>query len=205
MILTAAVLSLIREPELPAEPQPQDPAQVPTAYAGGLLGGKHDFAQLSGQAGDACRACHVPHLQAVRPAGRDDGSVLELYRMDNQRRVFATNRYTPGPTSLICLSCHDGSLATSTIGAAHAILSEVRGGFLPPDGLAGRDHPIGVPYPSSNRDYRPAAFLEAQHVRLPDGRVECISCHDPHDSAGVDKMLVMSNRRSALCLACHVK
>jgi len=35
--------------------------------------------------------------------------------------------------------------------------------------------------------------------------VECVSCHDPHNAAGFEKMLVMSNRRSALCLACHEK
>jgi predicted CXXCH cytochrome family protein len=42
-------------------------------------------------------------------------------------------------------------------------------------------------------------------VRLPDGRIECVSCHDPHNTAGIDKLLVMSNRRSALCLTCHIK
>jgi predicted CXXCH cytochrome family protein len=42
-------------------------------------------------------------------------------------------------------------------------------------------------------------------VRLPDGRVECVSCHDPHNQSGTQAMLAVSNRRSALCLTCHVK
>ena len=42
-------------------------------------------------------------------------------------------------------------------------------------------------------------------VTLPGGRVECISCHDPHNAAGEANMLVTSNARSALCLTCHDK
>ena len=40
---------------------------------------------------------------------------------------------------------------------------------------------------------------------LPDGRVECISCHDHHEEEGLPHLLVISNKRSALCLTCHAK
>ena len=42
-------------------------------------------------------------------------------------------------------------------------------------------------------------------VLLPDGKIECTSCHDPHNQSGQPHMLVKSNRGSALCLTCHKK
>lgn len=176
-------------------------------YARGVVGSPHDFTDVVGRFGSACNACHVPHVQAVRVSTSQPASqpAVELYRMGGQRKVFVPGRYTPGPTSLVCLGCHDGTVATSTIGSAHAMLAGVREGFKVPDGFVWRDHPIGVPYPSGRRDYHPEGFVLAKKIRLPQGRIECISCHDPHNGAGQESMLVSSNRRSALCLTCHIK
>ncbi len=86
------------------------------------------------------------------------------------------------------------------------MLAGVREGFELPDGFVWRDHPIGVSYPAGRRGFRPMAFVQAEgKIRLPQGRIECVSCHDPHNASGAAKMLVMSNRRSALCLSCHIK
>ncbi|MBN1343780.1 MAG: hypothetical protein JXQ73_13945 [Phycisphaerae bacterium] len=112
----------------------------------------------------------------------------------------------PGPSSLLCLGCHDGTIATSTIGSSHALLAGVRAGFAVPDGFVWRDHPIGVPYPNDRQNFRPASHvLKGGKIPLPEGRIECISCHDPHNEEGIKGLLVMSNRRSALCLTCHIK
>lgn len=206
LIIASSLVILGQGSGAPIDLSPDRASETPNVdYFKGILGGKHDFSTLSGAAGDACSGCHVPHQQAVRAGTQPAASALELYRIEGQRRVFVTDRYTPGPTSLVCLGCHDGTIATSTIGSAHALLAGVREGFAVPDGFAGRDHPIGVPYPSARREYHPASFAEAKGIRLPEGRIECISCHDPHGESAVDKMLIMSNRRSALCLACHVK
>ncbi|MCG3131428.1 MAG: hypothetical protein FLDDKLPJ_02220 [Phycisphaerae bacterium] len=133
-------------------------------------------------------------------------AILEMYRMTGQSPAHEPNRFTPGATSLICLGCHDGTVASSTIGTAHAMLAGVREGFEVPDGFVWRDHPIGVPYPQGERGYVPRSRVEADgRIRLPEGRVECVSCHDPHNAAGEPYLLAMSNRRSALCLACHEK
>ncbi len=134
------------------------------------------------------------------------GASLQMYRIEGQRSALTPGRFTPGPTSLICLSCHDGTVASSAIGGAHALLSGVRDGFDVPDGFVWRDHPIGVEYPAQKKGYVPLSKIEAQgHIRLPAQRVECVSCHDPHNAAGEPYLLSVSNRRSALCLSCHVK
>lgn len=173
----------------------------------GVVGSKHDFSAITGSAVDACSACHVPHLQAIRPRDGDgSGAALELFRIAGQREVLVPGRYMPGASSLICLSCHNGTIAASTIGTSHALLAgdaETLGG---PGGFTARDHPVGVEYPEGRKGYHPRARVLADGgVRLPEGRIECISCHDPHNAAGVEKMLAMPNRRSALCLTCHQK
>ena len=185
-----------------AEPQP-DPIGKATR---GVLGSKHDFSKLTGRAADACGACHVPHVQAVRPRGGEgEPFSLAFYRMGGQREVLVPDRFMPGPTSLICLSCHNGAVASSTVASSHVLLSAHRAGFEI-DGFATRDHPIGVEYPVRGPGYRPRSqVIQSGVIPLPDNRLECVSCHDPHNAAGVEKMLVMPNRRSALCLSCHEK
>ncbi|GIK17578.1 MAG: hypothetical protein BroJett003_25420 [Planctomycetota bacterium] len=139
-------------------------------------------------------------------SNRVERTILEMYRIEGQTAVYEPSRFTPGATSLICLGCHDGTVASSTIGTAHAMLAGVREGFEVPDGFVWRDHPIGVPYPQRERGYAPRSRVESDgRIRLPEGRVECVSCHDPHHAAGEPYLLAMSNRRSALCLACHEK
>jgi predicted CXXCH cytochrome family protein len=206
--LIAARLPGARAPDATDDAFGPPAAEVWDQYHGGVVGGPHDFSDITGMPGDACSACHVPHVQAVRvapPAVPTTLPAVEMFRIAGQRRVFEPGRYMPGATSLVCLGCHDGTVATSTIGTSHAFLAGVREGFAVPDGFVWRDHPIGVPYPNNNREYHPESFVAARGVRLPEGRIECISCHDPHNEAGIKDMLVMSNRRSALCLTCHIK
>ena len=180
----------------------------------GVVGGVHDFSGRPGEAGGGCQACHIAHLQGLRMTTQPVGTpatqpatqpAVEVYRLAGQRQVFVPDRYMPGPTSLICLSCHDGTIATSTIGSSHAMLAGVREGFKMPGGFVGRDHPIGVPYSLKRGEFHPLAFVQGKGIRLPDGRVECVSCHDPHNQHGFSGLLVVSNRRSALCLTCHIK
>jgi predicted CXXCH cytochrome family protein len=197
------------DPRPPASPEAA--SEVIGKHTGGVVGSVHDFAGPDTQPGEACRTCHLPHMQAIRPTTQPAATqpatqpAFEMYRISGQRRVFIPNRYTPGPTSLICFGCHDGTIATSTIGSSHAMLAGVREGFHMPDGFAWRDHPIGVLYPSNPQEYHPQSFVQARGIRLPDGRIECISCHDPHNEMQRAGMLVMSNRRSNLCLTCHIK
>lgn len=208
----AAALCVAAMPEPATKPAFETATAYPAtegwpAYHRGVIGGPHDFTNVTGRIGDACSACHVPHVQAIRPVSATRPSTqpaAEMFRIGGQRAVFVPGRYTPGPTSLICLGCHDGTVATSTISSAHAMLAGVREGFAMPDGFVWRDHPIGVPYPSNRREFRLPAFVEKQ-LRLPEGRVECISCHDPHNASGLPALLAVSNKRSNLCVTCHIK
>ncbi len=164
----------------------------------GLVGSMHDFTQQGDKSLDLCTPCHTPHLplpRGARPDGGPDRGRLVTYQSDGVALDSA---------SLVCLSCHDGVIASDVYTASHATqfasqfgTSRLGGGLL-----AG--HPIGVKYPASSETYRPAGAVTAGgRVKLPDGRVQCISCHDPHNTGRHPGMLVQSNAGSRLCLACH--
>ena len=91
-----------------------------------------------------------------------------------------------------CLSCHDG-----TISKAPQV--EVKQGVWQ-HGI-GMSHPVGVEYPRFGDFTYPESLPE--EVRLFDGRIGCLSCHEIYTEE--KNMLVMNNRGSRLCLTCHKK
>jgi predicted CXXCH cytochrome family protein len=113
----------------------------------------------------------------------------------------------PGPGTLTCLLCHDGTMASDMFGGLGGG-GPTRRGHPAANRSAhgGSNHPVGVEYPLFDPEYRPVGLIEAEGlVPLPGGRVECVSCHDPHNELGRPYMLTKSNERSALCLTCHDK
>jgi predicted CXXCH cytochrome family protein len=173
----------------------------------GLEGSKHDFSDEAWSEGRLCLPCHVPH-DASNPA------VAPLWDRAKQNRdgyeLYSGRKGTPGYQSLVCLSCHDGSAAVDAFGGrpGEVFIQDLAGerSLIGAHGDLSSDHPVGVPYPDHESDYRSRTEVEAGgQVVLPEGRVECTSCHDVHNTYGYDKMLVKSNDRSALCLTCHRK
>lgn len=100
----------------------------------------------------------------------------------------------------LCLGCHDGSMAT-TIQNHDTGIQQLSG-----------NHPTAVDYrlaEMTGKDLRspwdPSGLGSTiERDLLIDGHVECVSCHDVHNSQRPD-LLVMSNGGSALCLTCHDK
>lgn len=91
-----------------------------------------------------------------------------------------------------CLSCHDGTISQFPQVA-------VKQGIWQHE--IGESHPIGVDYPRSDEFTSPEAL--PKEIRLFDGKIGCLSCHEIYDKEY--KMLSMTNRRSRLCLTCHKK
>ena len=171
------------------------------SWAGGLIGSKHDFSQGGATPRDLCLTCHTPHITAAR------APLLEAAPRSRRavalRTVFGEelNR-----ASLLCLSCHDGVTARDVYTGTHAtaLASQLGAQFIDVRPLA--SHPIGRRYPLADSTYRGTAEVQADgRIKLPAGRVQCTSCHDPHNTERHPWMLVKSNDRSALCLSCHRK
>lgn len=67
------------------------------------------------------------------------------------------------------------------------------------------DHPVGVAYPVSPKYAPPPPDGKfGNGVRLIEGKVECVSCHNPHNPV-IRPFLVTSDDGSALCYTCHAK
>lgn len=76
------------------------------------------------------------------------------------------------------------------------------------------DHPISMNYPTVLQDTQfnipPGTGIFPNGIRLFDGKVQCASCHDPHNPdeqnlEGRDPFLRTSKKDSALCMTCHIK
>ena len=185
-----------------------------TSVSAQISGTAHDF---SGQAwntgGEICQVCHTPHNAntAVTSSG-------PLWNHDVSGATFGA--YTgydmqaspgqPTGTSLLCLSCHDGTVALDSFGGATGT------NFIaPPDSLGidlSDDHPVGFAYTAAANELQATTFTGGSGLTVSDilasGNVECSSCHDVHDGAGLGAtgyLLQVANTASQLCLTCHIK
>lgn len=89
-------------------------------------------------------------------------------------------------------------------------------GNLTPPGTYGTvanlsdDHPVSFAWvpgiPGINEPVNPlsGSWAGAAALKLFNGRMECSTCHDVHDSAN-PPFLRMSNNNSNMCIACHIK
>ncbi|RME94158.1 MAG: cytochrome C [Verrucomicrobia bacterium] len=180
-----------------------------------LAGSAHDFSGEAWSGGDPCVVCHTPHgaLQdeSEAPLWNHEltGASFRLYASPT---LNATLEQPAGVTRL-CLSCHDGTVALDSfggrtgnemIGAAGRLGSDLSDdhpvGFVFDDNLAQED---GGLHPPSSTPSGLGRTIAQDLLRQ--GRLECTSCHDVHNSSNQPHLLVMSNRGSALCLTCHRK
>ena len=98
-----------------------------------------------------------------------------------------------------CLGCHDGVNAGES--ANPTASSPQRFWDLR------RNHPVGVSYADRGRGKAATLLRSSQllpgRVRLPDGKVSCVSCHDLFQTGR--HRLSVSMEESKLCLTCHDK
>jgi len=159
---------------------------------------------------EICLFCHTSH--AARPVGplwnrNDPGVTYNVYSSSTTK----ANISQPTGSSVLCLSCHDGTIALGNIVSRKNIID-----FSPyttmPTGKSNlgtdlrNDHPISFNYTSnlsaSGELKEPNAITPP--VSLEKGRVECTSCHDPHKNINSD-FLKASTEYSNICLSCHKK
>jgi predicted CXXCH cytochrome family protein len=161
---------------------------------------------------ETCVFCHAPHNGS--PAGalwnrRAPGSTYTPYTSSTARG----NAGQPNGASLLCLSCHDGTIAlgellnratTVAMTSTNMPVGATRLGTDLSD-----DHPVSFAYTASLATARGGELVNPAtltgKVKLDgSGQMQCTSCHDPHNDAN-GKFLVMVNQASALCMTCHSK
>lgn len=162
-----------------------------------------------------CLFCHAPHNTS--PSGqlwnrRVSTATYTPYTSSTRKSVAGQ----PNGASLLCLSCHDGTIALGEVRSSASIIAMAGGATTIPAGATrlgtdlSDDHPVSFVFDAALRTARgeladPATLVKPGKVRLDgSGRLQCTSCHDPHDSTN-PKFLVVSNTASALCQTCHTK
>ncbi|HWQ03032.1 MAG TPA: cytochrome c3 family protein, partial [Candidatus Nitrosotenuis sp.] len=170
---------------------------------------------VKGASGYACLFCHAPHnvLDDQTPLWNHELS-SQLYTPYSSSTYHQTGQQPLyGSTTKLCLSCHDGTIAPG---------QTVSSGFIPMSGamrtttILGSDlrssHPVSIPAPFADNGALNPRLLAAPPstgdpaVQLPQDRLECTTCHEPHTpnlDPVVRKFLVRDNSQGQLCLVCH--
>ncbi|MBI1921333.1 MAG: cytochrome C [Geobacter sp.] len=98
----------------------------------------------------------------------------------------------PEDTSYGCLSCHDGTIASSV-------------GICTVDCTVSDSHPVEKEYPPLGREAKFASIdnVVAAGIKLLDNKIGCISCHDITNQS--ESHLRIPNENSGLCTVCHIQ
>lgn len=160
-----------------------------------------------------CVFCHTPH--GASPEGplwnrRQSGVVYTPYSSSTVVGLPGQ----PTGASLLCLSCHDGTVALGKVLSKQLPILMLGGVGNLPAGPARLGTDLSDDHPISFR-YTPGLVARRGELAQPDtltgavrldhnGELQCTSCHDPHEE-GFGKFLVASRAGSALCTSCHRK
>lgn len=162
---------------------------------------------------EVCVFCHAPHNS--RPNGplwnrRDPGSTYTPYTSS----TALGGAGQPTGASLLCLSCHDGTIALGEVMSRANSITMTGGVTKMPAGNSNLgtdlsdDHPVSFVYNASlvsrRGELADPATLTGKVKLDSGGNMQCTSCHDPHNNSN-GRFLVASNSASALCQTCHTK
>lgn len=180
-----------------------------------LVGTAHDL--RSGGVTEICVYCHTPHYGNVALPN------IPLWNRNADGSAYATSTYNTWNTTTdprgtrICLSCHDGSVTTTTllnepgpgttgllpggnVDPSEAALTMIVGEVAEGGNDLSNDHPVGVAFATWGN------MTATNPGTLPlfgaGSTVECATCHMVHDDTNT-MFLRASNTDSALCVACH--
>ena len=165
----------------------------------------------SGLGDRICVYCHVSH------SANKEGALWGRRKSAASYIPYASSTAVAQPgqptgSSVLCLSCHDGTIALGEI-LNRGVPDSVDPGFgrMPPGkGLQGTDlrddHPISFQYSADlamqNGELVMPGTFDSKLRLDKNGELQCTTCHDAHDSP-YEKLLVLPNIRSQLCIECH--
>lgn len=160
------------------------------------LNGWADLAQIHEKAGQE-ETCSWCHLEGRRDMARGIASDPRRWLASTKPASFQTAG-TVG--SEVCLSCHDGSLASAGATIVRTTLSARGASHDSP-----ADHPIGMQY-SAALSRSPSEYnapVSPADIRLDAGRVGCTSCHLGHGRNGrLGGPFAVSEQ---VCSTCHIR
>jgi hypothetical protein len=186
--------------------------------AGTIKGSAHDFSAQGWSGQQICLACHTPHngatgAQQIAPLWGHDTTAATFTTYTGVAGSGATAGTTsmdatvlqPTGTSLLCLSCHDGTVAVDSFGGKSngggtVFIGTLRATADLTTDLS-NDHPISFTYDAALARTDGSLFDPTvqvvttlaspsggvrtgtiDQVLLEGSKVECSSCHDVHNT-----------------------
>ncbi len=161
---------------------------------------------------EICIFCHTPHNSSPRkPLWNKESPGFNYTPYSSSTAQAAPGQ--PDGASVLCLSCHDGTIALGNVLSRESGIAFSGGVSLMPPGRTNLtqdlsdDHPVSLEYNStlaaSDGQLADPAVLTGP-VQLQEGKLQCTACHDPHKNL-YSLFLTAPRRYSDLCLYCHRK
>lgn len=162
---------------------------------------------------EVCIFCHIPHNS------NPSGSLWSRNLPGNNYEPYSSSTAValpgqPTGSSILCLSCHDGTIALGDVLNRTSPIDFLGGVTTFPSGpgLLGTDlsddHPISFPYTAALANSRGELVQPSEltgPVKLDStGQMQCTACHDPHDDR-YGKFLTLPVIGGELCITCHLK
>lgn len=190
-----------------------------------VVGSAHDMRSwlTNESTTQVCVFCHTPHMASGRtqdPLWNHSMTTTATFNVYSSVTMNSSATEIAGTTSqsLLCLSCHDGTVAVNTLwktptdgtapGTGTGVLNaagNITGSALIGTDLA-NDHPINFNYDTSqagDADIRVRTSVSGS-ILFFGSTMQCGSCHNVHNPQ-YTPFLRLNNAGSALCLACHIK
>ena len=123
-------------------------ALVPLTSYGGILGTPHDLkAATWNTSGQICIVCHTPHnakAAQLIPLW-NHAATATSFTLYTSNTLKTTTLTQPAGASKSCLSCHDGTIALSSMGSATGGADRITAANLIGTSLSD-DHPVSFTY-----------------------------------------------------------
>ncbi|MGE5553982.1 MAG: cytochrome c3 family protein [Betaproteobacteria bacterium] len=202
------------------------------ATVGNIKNTKHDLsitstaATKSSNEDEICVFCHTPHNAAKavplwnRTNSAANYTTYSSTTLDGQRDTISGSSTN---ISVLCLSCHDGTISLGSVVNNYPSGSMVRGEdpaftagptvdatgkLIAANTKLGTDlsttHPIAIEYKETADMNTISSLTNVVLFGNTPKKVECASCHSVHNNDN-PPFLRRSNTGSALCLECHKK
>jgi len=184
-----------------------------SGVAASIKNSKHDLRGVIPGMTDVCSACHggahhwIPGAPGMSREGQLITDVYNSATLDHS--IDTTYINTPPSDAPLCLSCHDGTLASSKY--PYLASTNIPGSDADigagPNGLGGDlsdDHPVGFIFNASLDKGIKDPTVAKVSFGQGGNAMWCASCHEVHDPTHVP-FLIMDNTQSALCRDCHIK
>jgi hypothetical protein len=192
-----------------------------------IAGGPHDLrTELSGGSYALCNYCHIAHKFSNVTAPATAGPLLWNHTLSGKTSygVYTSSTFSGYNTDItdlgsvatptvsnLCLSCHDGTIAIdSWYSAVRTTQNSV---FMPADRTVTdltQQHPVNFTYNAALANAAgllvPASTTSvdgAGEIPLFEGKMQCATCHDPHNGKGIMTQAFPSQPSGTFCTYCH--